>query len=104
MRKLPEKEDVRQSFLNTLEFLEQAFETIREKTPAQYPLDAKTGAVKLPPEIVAELKRLIGGGKQRDAIQRVTELTGARLLKAKNYVDDLSTKTLPAKDIFGRRK
>ena len=101
---LPEKEEVRQSLQNTLKFLEKAFEENRAKTPPQYPLDGKTGKIKLPQEKDAELKRLIGSGKKIEAVRQVALLTGAGLVTAKNYVDALSAKTLTAKDIFGGRK
>jgi ribosomal protein L7/L12 len=100
---LPEKEAFRQSLLNTLKALEQAFEVTRAKTPPKYPLDEATGAVKLPHDVVVELKRLIGSRKRIEAVQLVTQLTGAGLRVSKDYVDALAAKTLTADNIFGRK-
>lgn len=73
-------------FLNLLEKL---YEQERPKIKPVYPYDPKTNTVRLPPEIVQELKSFLLAGNKAAAVKRVTELTGAGLRVSKDYVDGL---------------
>jgi ribosomal protein L7/L12 len=88
-----------------LGLLERSFEQQRDKaTPPPFPLEGQTGAVNLPKEKVMELNRLLRSGEKVKAVKRVTQLTGAGLRVAKDYVDDLERKVLSVQGIMGQRK
>jgi len=76
-----------------LAMLEEAFAKYRKKIKPLFPYDAKTGAIRLPHNIEEELRRLIVTGNPVEAVKRVTELTGAGLRAAKDYVDSLRNET-----------
>lgn len=73
-----------------LQWLEEEFERVRDKTPAPFPYDPKTRKIVLPPEIVSELRHLVLTGQKVEAVKRVTKLTGAGLRVSKDYVDGLA--------------
>lgn len=72
-----------------LAMLEEAFAKFRKKVKPLFPYDAKTQVIRLPPNIVEELRFLVLTGKPVEAVKRVTELTGAGLRVSKDYVDSL---------------
>lgn len=43
----------------------------------------------IPPEVVAELRRMVADGQKIQAIKRLRELTGSGLAEAKDWVDRL---------------
>ena len=55
-----------------------------------FPYDAKTEVICLPQHIEEELRHLVLTGKPVEAVERVTELTGAGLRVSKDYVDNLA--------------
>jgi hypothetical protein len=69
--------------------LEAAFAKYRKKIKPLFPYDAKTGVIRLPPNIEEELRHGVLTGKLVEAVKRVTELTGAGLRVSKDYVDSL---------------
>jgi hypothetical protein len=73
-------------FLNLLEKL---YEQERPKIKPVYPYDPKTNVIRLPPEIVQELRSFVLAGSKAAAVKRVAELTGAGLRVSKDYVDGL---------------
>jgi ribosomal protein L7/L12 len=81
MRKKPE--------IPFLAMLEKLYEQERLKIKPLYPYNKKTGEIRLPEEIVIELKFLLVAGNKPAAIKRVAELTGAGLRMSKDYVDAL---------------
>jgi hypothetical protein len=72
-----------------LEFLAEEFERVRKPRIYPFPIDKATGAISLPSDTVHELFHLVKEGRKIDAVKRVTELTGAGLRQAKDYVDRL---------------
>ncbi|MBI5300883.1 MAG: hypothetical protein HY868_02005 [Chloroflexi bacterium] len=72
-----------------LQMLEAEFERARKKTVPPFPYDPKTQAIKLPDEIVLELRTLVRQGNNVLAVKRVTQLTGAGLRLSKDFVDGL---------------
>jgi hypothetical protein len=76
-----------------LALLEKAFAKYRKKVKPLFPYDAKTAVIHLPHHIEEELRRLIVTGNPVEAVKRVTELTGAGLRVAKDYVDSLRNET-----------
>ena len=73
--------------------LENLYERVRTKMPVLYPYDERSKKISLPPDIEAELRRLMATGKLDDrveALKRVTHLTGAGLRISKDYVDGLA--------------
>lgn len=72
-----------------LSMLEKLYEKERPKIKPVYPYNKKTGEIRLPDEIVAELKFLLLAGNKAGAVKRVAELTGAGLRMSKDYVDSL---------------
>lgn len=72
-----------------LAMLEKAFAKHRKKIKPLFPYDAKTGVIRLPPNIEEELRHWVVTGKPVEAVKRVTELTGAGLRVSKDYVDSL---------------
>jgi hypothetical protein len=73
-----------------LAMLEEAFAKYRKKIKPLFPYDAKTGVIRLPPNIEEELRHWVLTGKPVEAVKRVTELTGAGLRVSKDYVDSLA--------------
>jgi ribosomal protein L7/L12 len=72
-----------------LKMLEELYEQERKKVIPLYPYDKRTNIIKLPDEIVADLKFLLLAGNKPAAVKRVAELTGAGLRMSKDYVDGL---------------
>ena len=72
-----------------LDILEKLYEWRRPKVAPEYPYNRETDTVHLPPEIIAELKKLIKAGESPKALKRVADLTGASLRISKDYVDAL---------------
>jgi ribosomal protein L7/L12 len=72
-----------------LKVLDELYEKHRKKIKPLYPYDKKTNAIRLPDEVVADLKFLIVAGNKVEALKRVAQLTGAGLRVSKDYVDDL---------------
>jgi hypothetical protein len=72
-----------------LQWLEEEFARVRDRTLPPFPYDAKTNAIALPYEIESELRHLALTG-QKEAVKRVTKLTGAGLRVSKDYVDGLA--------------
>jgi len=70
--------------------LEKVYAKYRKKVKPLYPYDAKTDTIHLPRAIEEEIRQLILAGKKIEAVQRVTELTGAGLRVSKDYVDNLA--------------
>jgi hypothetical protein len=83
---LPMKKKPEIPFLAALEKL---YEKTRPKIKPRYPYDCKTGVIRLPEEIIAELKFLLLAGNKPAAVKKVAELTGAGLRISKDYVDGL---------------
>lgn len=73
-----------------LQYLEETYELVRDKTPAPFPYDPETDKITLPYEIESELRHLVVTGRKREAMKRVLRLTGAGLRVAKDYVDSLA--------------
>jgi hypothetical protein len=73
-----------------LAMLEEAFAKFRKKVKPLFPYDAQTEVIRLPQHIEEELRYLVLTGKPVEAVKRVTELTGAGLRAAKDYVDNLA--------------
>jgi len=69
--------------------LEEEFERVRKPVVAIYPYDRETQTISLPEEFETELRQWILQGQKPKAVKRVTELTGAGLRLAKDYVDGL---------------
>jgi len=74
------------------DLLDEAYEQVRKKSIPQFPYDRKTNAIRLPRHIEHELRDLVASGRKVEAVQRVTDLTGARLRLSKAYVDSLNRK------------
>ena len=72
-----------------LKAIEKLYEKERQKIVPVYPVNAKTGKVELPENIIAELKFFLLVGNKPAAVKRVADLTGATLRASKDYVDAL---------------
>jgi hypothetical protein len=72
-----------------LKALDKLYEKNRKKIKPLYPYDSKTNKIRLPDEVIADLKFLLLTGNKVEAVKRVTELTGAGLRMSKDYVDGL---------------
>ena len=72
-----------------LKTLESLYEQERPKIKPAYPYDRKRNKIRLPDEIIADLKFLLLAGNKVAAVKRVAELTGAGLRMSKDYVDNL---------------
>jgi hypothetical protein len=72
-----------------LDDLEKLYEQQRPKIKHKYPYDRKTDTIRLPPEIVEDLKFTLLMGNKVAAVKRVAELTGIGLRLSKDYVDGL---------------
>jgi len=72
-----------------LKTLEELYEKERKKITPLYPYDKKTNAIKLPDEVIADLKFFLLVGNKPAAVKRVAELTGAGLRMSKEFVDGL---------------
>jgi ribosomal protein L7/L12 len=72
-----------------LRAIEELYEKERKKITPLYPYDKKTGKIKLPEDVIADLKFLLLVGNKPAAVKRVAELTGAGLRMSKDYVDGL---------------
>ncbi|GAB4157442.1 MAG: hypothetical protein Fur0021_26430 [Candidatus Promineifilaceae bacterium] len=79
----------RRSEPSVLAALEKLYEKYRKKVKPLFPYDARTNTIRLPPDIKAELQRLVLDGDKVQAVKRVAELTGAGLRVSKDYVDNL---------------
>lgn len=76
--------------LALLSLLEEMHEKHRDRsTPPPYPYDEERGLIRLPVDVVAELRQMIRSGNVPGAVQMVAKLTGAGLRVAKDYVDGL---------------
>lgn len=76
--------------LPLLEKLEELYRRERKDAPpAPYPYDEEQGILRLPAEVVAEVRRMVHSGDVPGAMQRVEHLTGCGLRVAKDYVDGL---------------
>ena len=72
--------------------LETVFALIRKKQVYPFRYNTVTNSITLPAQINNELQSLIAVGKHVEAVKRVTNLTGAGLRIAKDYVDQLAEK------------
>jgi hypothetical protein len=82
--------NARRNPIPLLDTLETLFETERDKSiPPPYPFDQVHNTIRLPQEIEAQLQQLARTGHKVEAIKQVTQLTGAGLRVAKDYVDGL---------------
>lgn len=73
-----------------LDQLETPFEAERDKSsPPPYPFDPNRNVIRLPKEVVDDLRRLIRTGQKIEAVKQVAKLTGAGLRVAKDYADRL---------------
>jgi hypothetical protein len=73
-----------------LDKLETLFELERDKSkPPPYPFDRNFNTIHLPQEVEDQLRQLARSGRKIEAIKQVTQLTGAGLRLAKDYVDGL---------------
>lgn len=72
-----------------LKAIKELYEKERRKVTPLYPFDKKTGKIKLPEDIIADLKFFWLVDNKPAAVKRVAELTGAGLRVSKDYVDNL---------------
>ena len=72
-----------------LKAIEELYEKERKKIVPLYPFDKKTGKIKLPEDVIADLKFFLSVGNKPAAVKRVAELTGAGLRVSKDFVDSL---------------
>jgi ribosomal protein L7/L12 len=72
-----------------LKALDDLYEKTRKKVAPLYPVNKKTGKIKLPDEVIADLKFLLLVGNKPAAVKRVCELTGVGLRVSKDFVDSL---------------
>ncbi len=75
-----------------LDQLEEAYAKHRQKVTPLYPLEAETGAIRLPKQVDKALCQLLRAGKKAEAVKRVAELTGGGLRVSKDYVDALAVR------------
>jgi ribosomal protein L7/L12 len=74
--------------------LETVFALIRKKQVYPFPYNTVTNSITLPAQIDNELQGLIAVGKPVEAVKRVTNLTGAGLRIAKDYVDQMESREI----------
>jgi ribosomal protein L7/L12 len=72
-----------------LKVIEVLFQKTRKKITPLYPVNAKTGKIELPEDVIADLKFFLRVGNKPAAVKRVAELTGAGLRVSKDFVDSL---------------
>lgn len=60
-----------------------------KSSPPPYPFDPNRNVIRLPKEVVDDLRRLIRTGQKIEVVKQVAKLTGAGLRVAKDYVDGL---------------